>query len=177
MNINQINEKIDQLAGAEKVTKAILSDLSRVILEYILETEDVQPANRVIEVLTPVNKKASILYFKHFLPFIKITNEEGEFQKFGGKDKKRFDAKAEEIKEFLADPHNNIWTWAARHVEVEAKPYDPAKVAKEIEKAIKKVGQEATIKAIIAGGIDVQMLMMMLEAQANVEEAEEQEAA
>ncbi len=174
--IEIINGKITLLAENERITKGLLSELSREVLELVLidegkdtgkGTEDSRTINELINVLTPVNKRAAIVFFKHFAPFISATNEQGEWTGFGKKDKKNWDDKVKQVKEFLADPHNNLWTWADRNIEVEAKPYNVAKVTKEIEKALKKANKADVIRAIMAGGLE---LADILEVMAPAEE-------
>jgi len=120
MDIKTINERIEELAASEKITKAILTELSRVILAYVYETGDVTPTNRLINVLTPMNKRTAILYFKEFLSFRFDDVQET----FGKKNKKTFDKKNELVTIFLLDEANNIFTWAEDNVKIEAKPTD-----------------------------------------------------
>lgn len=174
-NIVAINEKIDRVEASEKILKADLADLSRDTLEYWKETGDVQPINRLMSVLTPVNQKTAMIFFKHFIPHVHVTNEAGEFEKFGKTDKKSFEEKSGLIREFLEDPHNTIWTWAARNIEVEQKPYDVTRVTKTIEQAIKKAGKGATIKAVLAAGLTLEDVLEVLGMEvANIEEANEE---
>lgn len=169
--IETIGLKINELAGAERITKALLSELSREVLTVVLldegkdtgkGTEDSRTINELIGVLTPVNRRAAIVFFKHFVPFIRVTDENGEFVSFGKKDKKAWETKLEEVKEFLADPHQNIWTWADRNIEVEAKPFDVKKVTKTIESALKKANKADVIRAIMAGGLTIEDMIEVL---------------
>lgn len=169
-----VNVKIADLGAAEKITKRVLSELSREVLEVVclddgtdkgMGTEDSRTINELIGVLTPVNRKAAILFFKHFAPFITATNEQGEWQSFGKKDKKNWADKLDAIREFLADPHQNIWTWADRNIEMEQKPYNVAKVTKEIEKALKKANKADVIRAIMAGGLEIADILEVMRPQ------------
>ena len=182
MNANKLNDiaialefKIDTLQANEKITKDLLSGLSRDILDYVSQSKDVQITNRLLSVLTPMNRKTAILYFKSFLPFVSVTNDAGEFERFGKMTKKTADQKFELITEFLVDPHNNIWSWAERNVVVEPKEYDVKKVTKAIETGIKKVGQVDVIKACFAGGIDIETLLQVLGEMAAQQENDEQQ--
>lgn len=179
--IELVNGKIETLAANERITKALLSELSREVLEAVCidegkdtgkGTEDSRTINELINVLTPVNRKAAILFFKHMVPFVVATNEQGEFHAFGKKDKKNWDDKIEAVREFLADPHQNIWTWAERNIEVEQKPFDVKKVTKVIESALKKANKGDVIRAIMAGGLE---LADILEVIAPKEEEQERE--
>ena len=60
-NLATINTKIEALAQAEKVTKAVLSELSRELLDYVLVdgTHDIAAVNRTLAVLTPMNKQTA----------------------------------------------------------------------------------------------------------------------
>lgn len=166
-NIQSINNKIATLAQAEKVTKAVLAELSRDLIDYVLiqEIHDIAAVNRTLAVLTPMNKATAVQFFQAFLPH--KFNE--DTQTFGGLDKKIKPAKMEASKEFMADENNNIWTWAAVHVEVKAKEKDYlGNVTKAVKQAIDKgqVEQVALIQAVLSGGVDVATLMLILTQQA-----------
>lgn len=122
MDIKTINTNIDKLAKAERVTKAVLATLSRDLLTYIYvdKTEDISPVNRLLTVLTPMNKATAILFFKNFLAW-RFDDEAVVFTK---KKKKQFQDKEMAANLFLANEDSDIWTWAAEHVKVEAKPVD-----------------------------------------------------
>lgn len=147
MNIDTMKlailESIEVLAAAEKVTKATLGALSRTIIEYIViaDSKDIATVNRLLNVLTPMNKQAASLYFEHFLPFA-FNGEE-----FGEQIKKqaRFDAKVAASLLWLEDETNNIWLWVDENVEVKAKDYagDITKAIKAALKGNEKKGFEA----------------------------------
>lgn len=139
------------LAGAEKITKETLKDLSRTVLVAHHATEDVGYINRLVDVLTPVNKKVAILFFQAFSGF-KFSAEK---QLFVSKDKKGYDDAHKSAIAFLEDPLNNIWTWAAREVEIEAKEFDEARMKKQVASLLKKVNDN--------GLSQVHMLQAMLE--------------
>lgn len=173
-NIDAINTKIETIANAERVTKQVLSELSRELLEFVVidDKQDIQPVNRLMAVLTPVNRKVAVLYFKHFMAF--MWDEENA--KFVGKDKKKWDKKKELVVEFLDAPHNNIWTWADRNIEVEAKPYNASKVSKEIEKAIKNnISQKDIVRAVLAGGLEMDAFLEVMKEMVKQEEEKKDE--
>lgn len=122
MNIKSINTKIENLAKAEKITKAMLAELSRDLLEYIYidGSEDITPVNRLLTVLTPMNKKASAIFFKNFLAW-KFDEESLAFTK---KQKKRFEDCNLASALFLEDEANTIWTWLEANVKLEPKKID-----------------------------------------------------
>lgn len=176
-NYDEIISRIDQLASAERVTKALLTSLSRDTLGYLVESGDVRPINKLLQkgVLTPMNYKTALLYFKDWVPFqILESDDDGkEFLGFG-KAKRTKDAGFAKIAEFLEDPLNNIWTWAERNVQVEKKPFDLKNVTRIIEKALKEADTDSVIKAVMAGGIEAQAIIDLIHAQAEEAEAEEE---
>lgn len=150
------------LAASEKVTKESLRDLSRTVLNAHHATEDVSYINKLIEVLTPVNRKVAVLYFKEFGGFTYDKDK-----RFVKKSKKHYDAAHAKAMEFLAEPHNNIWTWAERNVEVEAKPFDIKKVTAFIENATKKAKENGltrldVMRAVFLGGMTPEVLLQLL---------------
>lgn len=141
------------LAKSEKVTRQELLTLSRSVLEAVHATEDIGYVNRLLAVLTPVNRKVCVLYFAEFTGF---KQDEGTFTK---KDKKNYDEAAAKAAAWLEDPLNNVWTWADRNVQVEAKPFDLAKVTQMVGQFIKKAEKEQitqvqVLRAVFAAGFD-----------------------
>lgn len=174
----RINELIDQIGNAERITKAALLELSRTVLEYIVVndgtegnnkgSEDSQVANRLLDVLTPVNRKVAQAFFRHFLAF--HWNEEES--KFSGKDKKQWQRKLELVQEFLAEPHNNIWTWADRNIDIAPKPMDFAKLNQAMGQLIKKadkanLGHGNIVRAMLANGVTGEEILAVIQAMAD----------
>lgn len=177
-NINKINALIEELGASERITKAHLSVLSRSILEYIMiddgnqegvvginatGSEDSQVANRLLEILTPVNRKVTTLFFKHFMPF--FFDEETLL--FKGKNKGQWPKKLLACRTFLADPHQNIWSWAERNVQHEVKPYSVETVVKTVKSLITKckeagIGNDEVVKAMLEGGITANEIVAVL---------------
>lgn len=159
----QFDEMLDQLKSAEKVTKAILSTASRILLDQLHFDEDIQPINRLLDVLTPVNKKVAIHFFSAFSGFTFKKDE----MKFNKKDKKSYEAKKAAASLFLDDPLNNIWSWADRHIEVEPKPFDPAQVTKYLVNALNKADKQGKrmelLRAILNSGISGDELIEALD--------------
>tara|TARA_Y100001973_G_C5170998_1_gene319069 strand:+ start:923 stop:1531 length:609 start_codon:yes stop_codon:yes gene_type:complete len=148
-------DTIGKVAQAEKITKEGLRTLSRDILSYVLETEDVRPVNTLLGqdgdgkfILTPINHRIAVQYFHHFIAFssnwddVKDYAIKGKGQRvalaFNKKSKKRWDKCAAEIAAWLEDEANDIWSWS-NNVKMDAKPVD---YAKEIQKAITKAMDE-----------------------------------
>lgn len=141
---------IAEVSQAERITKAKLSSLSRDLLAYVLETEDVRPVNALLGrnedgtyVLTPINWRIAVQYFHHFIAFTSNYEEEvkeyaikGKGQRtalvFTKKSKKRWDNAAKAIEEWLSDESNDLWVWSDNAV-MDAKPVD---YAKKIQQAI-----------------------------------------
>jgi len=131
---------IGEVAQAERITKSKLSTLSRELLTYTSESEDIRPINALMGlsddgnfVLTPMNWRTAAQYFNYFLPFSSnfddvkdyVTKGKGnrEALVFGKKQKRKFDAKMELINEFLSDENNDIWVWSD-NLKVEGAPKD-----------------------------------------------------
>lgn len=155
--------KLNALASAEKITKDTLRDLSRDLLFVLFETEDVSFINRTVEVLTPVNKKVAVLFFKEHAGF---KLEHGT-NKFLSKDKKVYDKVKEKVLALLADPHFNIWTWAEKNVDVEVKPLDMTKITTWMKSTLKKaeeqnISKTAIFNAIMAGGFTADELLEIM---------------
>lgn len=176
---------IETVKQSEKVTKATLSILSRDILSYVLDSQDIAAVNRLVGVLTPQNKATAILFFKNFLPWQAETDNNNVFQRFGKKAKgeKTVLKKELAIAKFLAVATNDIWTWAAENVTIEKKPKDYAGlIQKAIANALK--GDDVTealdrseiIMACFKAGITLDDMLSGCEAQ-EAKLAAEKEAA
>lgn len=160
----RLNEACETLSQSEKVSKAILSELSRSLLENLHFDADIQSVNRVLNVCSPMNRRTAVLFFQTFSGHLYSDKE----AQFGKRDKAHHANKELKAKEFLDDPHNNIWTWAERHVEMQAKPFELAQVTKYVENILKKAekagySQADVISAVIAGGIEMDALIAILE--------------
>lgn len=160
------NEALDAVRNAEHITKRELKSLSRDLLTVLHakggEMEgDIQFVNALLGVLTPVNRRVGILFFKHFSGF----NFSDELNIFTKKNKKHYEECRELAQSFLADPNQNIWTWADREVNVEQKPFDPNAITQFIGRALKKMDgdQAAVLRAVFAGGITPAAFMVVLE--------------
>lgn len=132
---NSVMSQVEQVIAAEKVTKAVLGPLSRDLLIYTPESDDIATVNRLIHGLSPVNKKAAILFFSHFLPWQVEKDNNEQFVRFGKKmtADKKVKAKLKAIIDFLSEESNTIWTWAENNLEIKKKDF-----ARGIRSAIKK---------------------------------------
>lgn len=184
---NTVYARLEAIAAAEKITRAELGHLSRELLIYVPETQDIDIVNRLIGVLTPVNKKVAILYFKHFLPWQVEEDHDGNFERFGKKlqGDKKVKNRMEAITKWLVEEENNIWTWANENIEVKQKDFKAA-VARAIKKALE--GDEKTdtpaltrdeiMAAIFEGGVTIDDMLYGIEAQEKrLAEVEQKEAA
>lgn len=118
--LKTIESRIEQLSSSERVTKEQLGHASREILIYMTGAgeNDIAIVNRLLEVLTPMNRKTALLFFKHFLPF---KEEDGAFTtKMKGE--KKLGRKATLVADFLVEEANTIWTWAAENVTIDKAP-------------------------------------------------------
>lgn len=174
----KLEKALASLKRSEKITKEKLSEMSRDLLYYVPESQDIGMVNRVLAVLTPMNKKTATLYFNHFLEW--KLEEDGKFSSKLKGDKTI--AKFVELrKDFLYAEQNDIWTWAEEHVKVEPKPVDYAKnITRNVHKALEDEVNPLTafdiMKAVMAGGVTPEdLLKASLEVKKQEALAKEQE--
>jgi len=166
----QFDIAIETLTVSEKTTKQILRELSRSVLDILFFSEDIGYVNRTINSLSPVNKKVAIEYFKEFSGFT-FSKESGAF---GKKNKKQFEETKERALEFLADPHNNIWTWAEQNIDISARPFDINAVGKYFNTALKKAAKAGfsdidVLMQVFASGIDIDAVNKAMENLVEIE--------
>ncbi len=158
------NIAMDKIASSEAVTKRELRDVSRSVLEAWHATGNVVYANRLLKILSPMNKKTAIVFFKHFSGF----HFDEVIAEFDHKSKKRYENAHKECAQFLENPNNNIWSWAERNIELSQKPFDIASVEKYMTKAIKQaagvgLSQVDLLKAVFKAGIDPQCIIDVMD--------------
>ena len=163
-------KSLERLANSERITKEELKVLSRSILEAVHATGDISYVNRLLLVLTPVNKKVTVFFFKHFAGF----SFDDTLAAFTKKSKKRYDAAVALSDAFLADVNQNIWTWAERHIEVEQKPFTIETLEHTIKGMFTKAGnaglsQTDVLRAMFKGGLEVDTMLTMLDELGYVE--------
>lgn len=133
VNVNVLMDKITELTTAERITKKLLGELSRELLQLYVESGNIELINAILGKepetgkfrLTPMNRVAAGYYFNQFIPHASNYDEWVEDNKvtlvFAGKSKRkvnRFAGKDEHnIEKWLSDENNNIWTWTATNVE------------------------------------------------------------
>ena len=182
----EFKTRIDNLGKAEASVRAELNVLSRGVLEAVHATEQIGYVNQLLAVLTPVNRKAAVVFFKHFAGF----HYDEATRMFTKKSKKRYEQAYKNAMEFLEDPNNNMFSWAERHIEVEQKPFDQVSFLKAQHKAFVRAVQQARDNGIDQKelftamfkpeegkpGLDVNALVAVLEAMDVVEVKAEETA-
>jgi len=158
------SEALERIGKAENVTKHELKVVSRTMLEAWHITGNVHYVNRLLKVVTPVNKKALIVFAKHFGGF-SYDEVLGEFTH---KSKKRYETAHKLALEFLENPNNNLWTWAERHIEVQQKPFSVENVEKFIKTALHKgegvgLSQVDILKAVFKAGIEPACIVQVMD--------------
>lgn len=173
--IQHFERLISKIGTAEKVTKARLGQISRELLTHLVveEQNDIGLVNRLIERLTPVNKKVACLFFAEFLPF-----KEGNSTYFGErmKGEKKLTKINQAVSEFLANPANDIWSWAKDNVKTEKRVPDYLKnIKRDIEAALDEdkggLSKAEVILAIMDSGLSLEDMVTIMQANAP-EEAE-----
>ena len=155
---------IEKLASSEKVTKELLRSMSRDVLMAHHETGDVAYINGILAVLSPMNKKVCILFYKEFSGH--LFNEDAGT--FGKKDKKNYDEAHKKSFDWLEDPTFNVFSWAERNVEVERKPFTLGKFQQQMGSLVKKaeenkISHADIIRAMFANGIEIVEFMKVVE--------------
>ena len=154
---------VEKLAASEKITKDLLRSMSRDVLEAHHETGDVAYINGIIAVLSPMNKKVTILFFKEFSGH--TCNEDGVF---GKKDKKKYEEARKASFDQIEDPLFNVFSWADRHVEIEKKPFTLGKLQQQMGSLVKKaeenkISHADIIRALFANGVEVNEFLKVME--------------
>jgi hypothetical protein len=154
-----------RITASERVSKEVLRDLSRSLLECVHECGDASHVNKLMVVLTPMNKKLCALFFREHIGY---TYDE-KLSVFTKKNKAHYEAAKAKAQALLADPNQNLWTWAERQkMEVAPAPYDVSKVTDYIKAALQKatgngLSQVDVMKAIIAGGITADTIIACMD--------------
>jgi hypothetical protein len=143
----RIEMNITKIAACEKVTKATLSILSRDLLAYVYETNDIAMVNRLLKVLSPVNKRVAEEYFPKYLGW---TFNKKELT-FGTKAKdKAHTAKYELTCAWLGDITNDIWVFAKQEIVFAVAPKKYAsKITQLVTRALKDAEEGISVKDIM----------------------------
>lgn len=181
---NVVYQRLDAIAAAEKITRVELSHMSRELLDYVPDSQDIDIVNRLLGVLTAMNRRVAILYFSHFLPWEKEQDNEGNFVRFGKKmqSAKKIARKHKAITEWLKDESNDIWSWSDTNIELKQKDLG-ATVTRAIKKALQ--GDEKTdtpamthfevLNAVMDGGVTLDDMSKLANVLKQLEEAEKEE--
>jgi hypothetical protein len=173
---------IEEIAAAEKITRKVLGAISRDLLIYVPDSHDIDSVNRLLGVLTPMNRLAAIHYFGHFLPWEQEKDADENFIRFGKMTQgdKKVKRKLEAINEWLADEKNNIWVWSKANLDVKPKNFGML-IAKAIKKALEgdedskspPLSRDQVLDAVFEGGIHIDDLLDAVERQeARIAEAQ-----
>ena len=93
-------------------------------------TYDIRVINKLLTVLSPANRKVSVVFYSHFLPWA-FDKETEQFQ--GKSKKKQREPKTALIEDFLSNQEADIWSWVEENVKIEPKKPD---FLKNFEKAL-----------------------------------------
>ena len=168
VTLKTINARIATIGNGEMSFKAEMGLASRELLIYIRENGDIDAVNRLMAVLTPVNKDKAKQFFNHFLPY----TWEMKANRFGAKTKNKdvVSKKDKLTDEFLASKDATIWTWYQ-----DQKANEPVAKPKEYEKKIEALVKQAidankddhipvsaVIRAVIKAGTSLAEIMAAL---------------
>lgn len=175
----KFNAGVKALAKAESTVRETLNPLSRSVLEAVHATENIGYVNKLLAALSPVNRKAAVVFYKHFSGF----HYDDATASFTKKSKKRYEQAFNDARAFLEDPLNNLFSWADRHVEVEQKPFDAESFKKGFKRMFDKRLQDAKDNGMTQAelfsllfkkeegkvGVDVNAIVQVLESMGEVE--------
>ena len=166
---------IDNVKKSEDVTKRELRVLSRTVLEAHHCTENVHYINVLLGVLSPVNRRACVEYFKAFSGFKYDDN----VKLFSKKDKPKYDEKHKSALLFLEDPLNNIWVWCDRNLKIEAKEPSLEAFSKYVTNFVNKtqgkISHAEILKAVFKAGMTLDEVVDSLAIFDDVEVISEEE--
>ena len=128
---------VKRVAASEKITKADLREWCNHIVHAMHTYGHIDYMNKLIAVLSPMNKRTCVEFFKTFAGY-KINPDTGVFE---GKDKKKYLKALADWQKFSADPLNNIWVWSERHLDVVVKPFTTEDITKRMSSLWKSAHQ------------------------------------
>ena len=173
----KIEKALGELVKSEKVTKKKLSELSRDMLYYVPETQDIGMVNRLLAVLTPNNYKVASIYFNKFLEW--KHEKDGTFSTKIKGEKTLLDYVVRR-REWLSDESNDIWVYADQHITIEKKPTDYVKnITRNVAKALNDETNPLTamqvMEAVIAGGVTAKDLIVAMGEIRKVEQIQKEQ--
>lgn len=139
---------IQSVAKSETNVKAKLSTLSRELLMYVPDSNDIGMVNRLLDVCTPRNKEMLALFFNEFLPW-KFEKKAGIFtSKIKGKGS--IEKKLSAIAQFLKRDDNDVWTWAEDNITTTVRPKNyAAKLTNLVAKAIADENEGLNVQQVL----------------------------
>lgn len=151
-NLEVIKGAIEQLAVAEKTTKALVAECAIDVLVYLHEHGQSQLLNSMLLILSPANKKAVHKFFSTFSGFIYDSEEASftkkykpEHDKAGAVKKDRYADSKIAFAEFV-EQGGNFWTWWNAQDKPankgEKAKLDLAKLTTTVKTAMKKASEE-----------------------------------
>lgn len=134
MNETVFNEKIATLRNAEGTVKTVLNELALDAIVYAHETGDIQRFNRLMLVVTSMNRKALIAFGQAFTGH--AFNQES--MSFGKKlPKDAHEGKVEAFAAFIA-AGESFWSYT-KELKVEASAFNMEKLIKAVGNTAKKL--------------------------------------
>ena len=164
-------KNVTRLARVENMTRELLKNMSREVVNAVHETGDIGYINTTLAALTLMNRKTMVLFAQEFTGFV----YDEKAKTFTQKGNKKVYARAKEAFDLaMQDPHFNIWTWAEKNVQVERKPLDLDKITQYMKGVLKKaededVSQAAILRAVLKGGIEFDTLIDVMKEMAEEE--------
>ena len=171
-----IRQRIETIAASEAVTKKELELVATELLQYVPNSGDIGTVNRLIHVLTPVNKQAAIHFFKAHLEW-KFDGESNQFtEKYKGQKSLQ---RASKARTSFFKNNMTFWKWVEAEVKIEKKVPDYLKsIERAIVKAIKADQSKLDIMRVVVNQIDLDSVMAAAsEAEAMIEAEQQKQAA
>lgn len=148
-----LDQAVATLSQSEKLSKDTMKVWCNHVVDMVHAYGQVAYLNKIIGVLSPMNKKVAIEFFKHFAGY----HYNKDTREFDGKSKKRYIQAVTDWKVFKEDPLKNIWTWAEQNIVVERAPFKVEDVTKRMS-SLWKEGHAAGLS-------NVDILVAALKAQ------------
>ena len=161
-DIAAVKADLVTVQGNENNTRKLLNKRVPEIVEGVLAGDNISIANQVVRSVVGGRKQEMFLFLKAMLPF-EFDSEKRKFLK-KTKDAKQIEIKEANFKAFK-DSGQTVFGWIDANVKTEKKEPDYlARVEKAVKSALKhEKGQKEVARAILEGGLDVDMLIAVLD--------------
>lgn len=166
-NQKSVHAAITAIKRSETTARKNIGEISRVLVEYIPFTGDIDAANRLLEALNPDRREK----MRSFLSAHLAYNWGAKELRFTGKSKNPevVAKKMRNAEVFLSDGEATFWTWLADQA-VAAPVAKPKEYEKKIAALVKKAIEDkdehvpvsAVIRAIITAGASLSEIMEAL---------------